>query len=157
MQKELINPFTESLVNVLSTMASTTASSGKAYYKEDNVDAISGDVSGIMGFSGDKYKGTLVISFSEAAICDIADKIFGEKKESVDSEIADMVGEITNMVSGGGRMKLAQSGFKFEASIPTTIIGKNHSISHKTNEKIVVVPFRTDAGEIYIEGCFQAV
>ncbi len=155
MQIKFMYPFIEALVNVLSTMAQTKITSGEPFIKKENSNGSFGDVSGIIGFTGSQAIGSLVISFSEPAILDIAKKIFGEEKTKIDEEIVDMVGEITNMVSGGGRMKLSVEGYKFESSIPSTITGKKHQISHKTSGETIVVPNKSDAGDIYIEVCFE--
>ncbi len=155
MDLKFINPFMIALVKVLSTMASTQVSHGEPFIRKDNTSGAFGDVSGIIGFTGKQAKGSMAISFSESAILDIAKKIFGEEKEKIDDEIADMVGEITNMVSGGGRMKLSVDGYKFESAIPSTIIGNNHNISHKTNGKTFVAPFKSDAGNIFVEVCIE--
>ncbi len=157
MELKFINPFMEALVNVLSTMASTQVSNGEPFIRKDNSYKAFGDASGIIGFTGPKAKGSISISFSESAILDIAKKIFGEEKDKIDAEIADMVGEITNMVSGGGRRKLSEEGYKFAASIPSTITGNNHNIFHKTNGQVTIVPFKSNAGDIFMEVCFEDI
>ncbi|MBF0564139.1 MAG: chemotaxis protein CheX, partial [Nitrospirae bacterium] len=65
------------------------------------------------------------------------------------------VGEITNMVTGGAKKILAERGYKFEMAIPTTIVGKNHVITHKTRGPIVIVPFKTTFGDFFVEVCFE--
>lgn len=31
-------------------------------------------------------------------------------------------------------------------AIPSTILGKNHTITYKTTDTVVIIPFKTDAG-----------
>ncbi|MEN8263156.1 MAG: hypothetical protein ABFR82_06805 [Nitrospirota bacterium] len=57
MNVELINPFLESLLNVLTTMATIKASPGNPALKKDKT--AFGDVTGIIGMSSKKAKGTL--------------------------------------------------------------------------------------------------
>jgi chemotaxis protein CheX len=107
---------------VLSTIASVQATPRKPFVKDSNTSKAYGDVSGIIGFTSDKAKGSMVITFSESAILDIANKMLGQKKEKLNNEIADLVGEITNMVTGGGKKKLSEQGYKFELAIPSTVM-----------------------------------
>jgi len=82
-------------------------------------------------------------------------KMLGESLDSIDGTVRDVVGEITNMVSGGAKKVLSEKGYKFEMAIPTTITGKSHSITHKTKGAIIVVPFTTEAGNFFVEVCFE--
>ena len=61
----------------------------------------------------------------------------------------------TRMVTGGAKRILAAKGYKFEMAIPSTIVGKDHTIYHKTNGPVVVVPFHMDGGSFFLEVCFE--
>lgn len=151
MKVEYINPFIEALVNVLSTMAQTEANRGKLFIKKE--EKAKGDVTGVIGLVGNLAKGSLAISFPEAVILEIAGRMLSDKFEKIDSEIADMVGEITNMVTGGAKKILSEQGYKFEMAIPSTIVGKDHTIQHNTKGPVVIVPFDTDVGPFFMEVC----
>lgn len=152
MDVRYINPFIESTLYVLKTLASTSVNSGKPYLKEGPV--AKGDVSGVIGLIGE-VKGTVSVSFEEASILPIVSNMFGEKQTELNDEIVDAVGEIANMISGQARQKLELLGRNLKAAIPTVIIGKNHTISHITNQKIIAIPFRTENGEFTIEVSFE--
>ncbi len=153
MNVELVNPFLDAIVNVLSVMAQTDAKAGKPYIKKG--DMAMGDVTGIIGLVGEQAKGSLAISFSESAILDITTKMLGEEITELDQTAADMAGEITNMVTGGAKKGLSEKGYVFELSIPTMIVGKEHNVSHKTAGTIVIIPFDTEAGSFFVEVCFE--
>ncbi len=153
MNIEFVNPFLEAIINVLSTMAQTEANPGKPYVKKGSI--AKGDVTGIIGLVGEQAKGSLSITFAESTILHIAFKMLGEKIEKVDETIADVVGEITNMVTGGAKKILSEKGYKFDMAIPTTIMGKDHAIVHKTKGTIIVVPFKTNSGGFVVEVCFE--
>lgn len=152
MDVRYINPFIESTIHVLKTMSSVTANVGKPYLKKDEV--AKGDVSGIIGLAGD-VKGSISVSFSEACILPIVSKMFGEKLTELNDEVKDAVGEISNMISGQARQKLEIIGRNLQAAIPIVIMGRNHTISHITKDKIVAIPFKTDGGEFTIEVSFE--
>lgn len=80
--------------------------------------------------------------------------MLGETILRVDAQVADCVGEITNMVTGGAKKILSEKGYTFDMAIPTTIIGENHSITHKTSGRIICIPFKTLAGSFFVEVCF---
>jgi chemotaxis protein CheX len=153
MNIEFINPFLESIVKVLATMANTTATPEKPFLKTTK--RANGDVSGIIGLAGEKAKGSLAITFTEPCILHIASQMIGEEVKNVDNSVADCVGEITNMVTGGAKKILSEKGYTFDMAIPSTIIGKNHSIAHKTVGPIICIPFKTASGSFFVEVCFS--
>lgn len=152
MDVRMINPFIEATLHVLETIAFIKAEGGRPYLKKDQV--AKGDVSGIIGLTGD-VKGTISVSFTEESILAIVSNMFGEKMNSLNEEVKDAVGEISNMISGQARQKLEELGRNLKAAIPTVIIGKNHSITHITDEKIIAIPFTSDFGGFTIEVCFE--
>ena len=152
MDVNIINPFIDSTIHVLETIASTKTDPGKPYLKKNSI--AKGDVSGVIGLTGEA-KGTISVSFTENCILAIVSKMFGEEMKSLDGEIQDAVGEIANMISGQARQKLEKLGKSLKAAIPTVVMGKGHSISHITSYPVIAVPFTTDKGEFTIEVCFE--
>lgn len=150
---EFVNPFLDALLNVLMTMAQTEAHRQSLGLKSDEV--ARGEVTGIIAMTGKQAKGSLAITFAAPAILDIFAKMMGEPKESVDKEVGDLVGELTNMVSGGARKTFSEKGLEFEMAIPAVIIGPGHTITHKTKGKVVLVTYQTTAGRFYVEICFE--
>ncbi len=140
-------------MNVMATMAKTEATPGRPFLKQDG--CAKGDVTGIIGMAGEKAKGSLAITFPEPAILHIASRMLGEELQKVDDSVADCVGEITNMVTGGAKRILSEEDYRFEMAIPTTIIGRGHAISHKTSGSIICIPFSTVAGDFFVEICFD--
>ena len=153
MDVKIINPFINATLNVLETMAFTKSAAGKPYLKKDNVAC--GDVSGVIGFTGEK-NGTVAVTFDEACILKIVSNMFGEKMTEINNEITDAVGEITNMISGQARKELEEIGKKFAGAIPTVISGKNHRVETMTKGPKVAIPFKTDAGNFTIEICLES-
>jgi chemotaxis protein CheX len=105
MNVEFVNPFLESLLNVLRTMAMMEATPGAPEVKKNDI--ANGDVTGLIGMAGDQAKGTLAITFTEPVIFEITRRMLGEEVTNIDETVTDMVGEITNMVTGGARWKRA--------------------------------------------------
>jgi len=111
-----------------------------------------GDISGIIGLTG-SATGSLAVSFSESAIIKIVSNMLGENIKSMDSDIKDAVGEITNMISGVARKNLEADGFYIQAAIPTVVSGKNHSIAHVMGGPSLIIPFEIDDGSFVVDVC----
>ncbi len=150
MDVKFINAFLEGTVNVLKTMAFVEPKPGKPYIKKDCV--ASGDISGIIGLTG-SVKGSLALSFSEACILRIVSNMLGEEITTMNHDINDAVGEITNMVSGVARKILESGGLNITAAIPTVVAGKNHSILHVMGGPSIIIPFSIDAGPFVVDIC----
>lgn len=148
----MINPFLEATVNVLSTMAMITPKTGKPYLKKDKT-AI-GEISGIIGMTG-HTKGVVILSFSKGAICKIVGSMLGEEYTEITSDINDAVGELTNMISGDARRRLAEAGYTFEAGLPTIVSGKGHEIESVTSGPVIVMPFTVEGHNFVLEASFE--
>ncbi|MCA1905164.1 MAG: chemotaxis protein CheX [Desulfarculus sp.] len=152
MNVEYINPFLKATANVLKTMAFTEANPGKPYLKKEA--AAAGDISGVIGITGET-EGSLSVSFSESCICHIVGNMFGEPVTSINKEVEDAVGELTNMISGDARRELAEKGIVLKSAIPTVISGKNHTVKHMANGPAIAIPFETPGGPFLVEVCFN--
>ena len=153
MDVKIVNPFINATLHVLETISSTKTSPGKPFLKEDQ--KAHGDVTAVIGLTGEA-SGTISVSFTETCILSIVSKMFGEEMTSINSEIQDAVGEISNMISGQARQKLESLGTTLKAAIPTVVTGKGHSITHITKYPIIAIPFETDKGSFTIEICIEA-
>ena len=153
MDVTLINPFITATINVLETMAFIRVDAGTPYLKKD--DTATGDVSGVIGLTG-VANGTIAVTFEAECILAVVSGMFGENMHELNSEIADAVGELTNMISGQARRELEERGKRFKAAIPSVITGKNHSIIHYTKGPKIAIPFRTAKGDFTIEVCFES-
>lgn len=152
MDVKLMNPFINATTNVLGTMAFTKAQAGKPFLKTD--DAAHGDVSGVIGFTGET-NGTVSVTFDESCILKIVSNMFGEEMTEINNEITDAVGEITNMISGQARKELEEMGKLFHGAIPSVISGKNHKLETMTKGPRIAIPFKTDAGSFTIIVCLE--
>jgi chemotaxis protein CheX len=148
---EIAKPFVEATVNVLSTMAMIQPKPGRPYVKKDKEAA--GDVSAVIGFTGDK-KGSISVTFTKESALSVVTNMLGEVEDPV-QDIKDAVGEITNMISGQARAGLQQMGLNFHGSTPTVIFGDGHTIQHVSKGPVMAIPFVTEAGEFTVEFSFE--
>jgi chemotaxis protein CheX len=153
MKVEFINPFLASLINVLSTMAQTELTPGKPKIKKDEV--ARGDVSGLIGMVGPQTKGSFSISFDESLALTIMERMLGERPDGINEEVTDMVGEITNMVTGGAKNLLGEKGYDFDMATPIVVSGSGHTITHQGDGTKLMMPFTSADGNAHIEVSFD--
>lgn len=152
MKAEFINPFLTSMTNVLTTMAQLESTPGKPVIKTSST--ASGVVTGIIGMAGEQLKGSFAVSFSEPVIFAITKRMLGEEVTCVNETVIDMVGELTNMATGGAKALLAEKGFDFDMAIPVMVSGQGHKIEHSSSGPTIVLPFTTEFGDFFIEVSF---
>jgi chemotaxis protein CheX len=58
------------------------------------------------------------------------------------------------MICGNARRDLEAKGHLIKGAIPTVIAGKNHTVKHISNDKVVAIPFSSDAGNFVLEISF---
>ncbi len=139
MDVRYVNPFINSVINTVETMVGTTPEPKPPYVKKDQM--TQGDITGIIGFAEKNISGSIALSFPEDAALKIYNAITGENIISISKDVEDSIGELTNIVAGGAKTVLAEEGLSFNISIPSVIVGKNHTISHKADSPVIVIPF----------------
>jgi len=153
MKVEFINPFLSSMLNVMSTMAQMELKPEKPKLKKGEI--AMGDVSGLIGMVSPETKGSLSITFDAPLALATMKGMVGEAPETVNEEITDLVGEITNMVTGGAKRMLSEKGFEFDMATPVVVSGPNHTIHHKSKGPVVIIALKAEAGKAYIEFSFD--
>jgi len=123
---------------------------GKPYLKQDQV--ATGDVSGIIGLTGDA-RGSLAITFTSPCIIAILHAMLGEQYTEINADVMDAVGELTNMISGDARKRLEGEGFIVTAALPTVVSGKDHVIKHVLGGPSIIIPFSTTHGMFVVDVC----
>ncbi len=152
MRAEILNPFIAATVDVLTTMAGIDPRRGSPSVKTEN--GASFDVSGLVGLSG-QVKGFVVLSFRESAVLHVVSGFLGEPVGEVNEHVRDAVGELTNMVAGGAKRALADAGYELKISVPSVVVGANHTITRPSGVPCFEIPFETDAGPFSVELCLK--
>ena len=147
-----INPFLHAVLNVLQTMARVEARPGSPYINKERTAV--GDVTGLIGITG-FTEGTISLTLDEGAILKIVNNMLYENFTEINDEIADAVGELTNMIAGQARAELSSLGMSFNASTPSVVTGKGHRINHIGNAPILSIPFSIDEGDFVVEAAFS--
>jgi len=146
MRAEYINPFIASVINTFDTMLSCKVTRGQLRLSNDASQLL--EISGIIGLSG-KAVGTVVVSFSEKVALESASAMLMMEATTIDDDVIDAVGELTNMVAGAAKAELKE--YDLSISLPNVITGSPHGIRFPSNVKPICVPFETPWGELILE------
>lgn len=146
-----INPFLAAVMNVLGTMANVKVTPKKPYLNKDRTAV--GDITGLIDVTG-YANGTMSLTLEKDAILKIVNNMLFESFTEIDDQIADAVGELTNMIAGQARAELAKNDMNFQAGSPSVTIGKGESLGHAPEAPILSIPFGTEDGDLVVEVCF---
>lgn len=146
MRAEYINPFVTSLKSTFQTMLECEAHRTELSVKKDNRARY--DVSGVIGLTG-KAVGTVVLTLSEQVALKAASTMLANEATTIDEEVLDAVGELTNMVAGGAKSQLEE--LQMSASLPSVVTGRDHEIHFPSDVTPLSIAFDTKWGPLAIE------
>ncbi|VAW81394.1 hypothetical protein MNBD_GAMMA12-2801 [hydrothermal vent metagenome] len=153
MDAKIINPVLTATIETLQLMANLKASPASPQVKSD-LEA-KGVISSILKMNGKKVQGSLALSFSFPLLQQMALTMLDEKISEVNNVAKDLAGELSNIVTGRSKALLHESGLDIDMAIPLTITGNAHQIDHKVNAPVILLPFNTPFGAIFVEICFK--
>jgi chemotaxis protein CheX len=105
-------------------------------------------VTGVIGLSG-KASGTVVVSLDRDVAISATERMLGQRPETIDDDVIDAVGEMTNMIAGKAKAGLEQ--FEMKLALPTVITGKNHVIRFGSTAQTICIPYTCQWGNISVE------
>lgn len=149
MDVKYINPFIRAVNNTMETMLGKAPVRNAPKIKEHMI--AQGDISGIIGFAGEFVQGSVALSFSTEAALKIYRTMMGEIFHKINHEVEDTVGELINIVAGGAKTEFENNGLSFRISIPTVVVGRQHTIAHRGTIPIVLIPFTWDGSSFVME------
>jgi chemotaxis protein CheX len=106
-------------------------------------------VSGIIGISG-KGVGTIVLSMSvSVAVKAASTMLMDPDLNEVNDDVMDAVGEVTNIVCGGAKAKLAQ--YSLSITLPNVLYGENCRLHFPQNSHPIMIPFKCEWGQLALQ------
>lgn len=149
-----ISAFLEATTNVITTMAGLGVQAQTPQIKKTATPL--GDIAGIMPMNSPDVRGQLVVSFTKDSILGVSSKMLGDEFLELNEEVMDVVGEITNMATGGAKAKLDVEGFDFDMARPYVVLKKDYdTLNLPSKNAQIVIPHNTDVGPIFIEIGFE--
>jgi len=117
----------------------------------DDVPRPRASVVGTVAFAG-KTCGLVVFYSTMDAARIITASMLGIEPDSVRDEVADAIGEVTNLIAGSFRTRMAHvAGETWAISVPAVTIGRDCHATHGRDAERVLCPFRMNEAEIVVE------
>lgn len=155
MRIEHVKPFIESVTKTMEMMLGSKPRVQKPYLKGTQPNW--GDVSGIIGFAGEKVIGSVAISMPQRSALGVYELMMGDTVTEITPDVQDSIGELTNIVAGNAKNFFAENGMHFNITVPSVIVGKRHNISYKENGKVLVIPFDMEKAPFVLELLLKVV
>jgi chemotaxis protein CheX len=108
------------------------------------------NVVALVGFAGE-ISGLVAFYSTLEAANEIAGSMLGVASSDVDGDMPDAIGEVSNMIAGAFRSRLAEEGMQCAISVPTVTTGSNFYTRCISQVQRVLCPFTMDAHEIFVE------
>ena len=110
-------------------------------------------VIGTVGFAG-SANGLVSFGASQTAGLEITAAMLGLEPEAVVADFPDAIGEVTNMIAGTFRTRMAAGGEKWSITIPVVMVGQD-LVGHSSGTTHVVCPFAMGPHALFVELALQ--
>ncbi|MCK6439590.1 MAG: chemotaxis protein CheX [Planctomycetes bacterium] len=158
MKSEYITPFVNAVQSTFQTMIGIDAKPGKPSLRKPGEPVTAAyQVCGVIGMSG-AAKGRVAVGFSGDTARSVVASFVGAQDPVAltPADIADGVGEITNMVAGAAKAAVHKDGQEMiNISIPNVLTGDTLSIAPASGHASIIVPFETVKGVFHLEVAFK--
>lgn len=153
---DFINPFIDSSMKTLNGLCGVNdIEAQKPYLLGQEVLDI--DISGTLAITSPYFRGSIAISFDDKVYKDIISKMLEENVGEIDLDNQDGAAEIINIIFGQTKAVLNQRGYSLDRAIPSVVRGRGHKIYQNSKIPILLVPFRSDLGNFWIQICVKAI
>ncbi len=159
MNQQYLQAVERAFLAVLDSMGGIKATAGNAYEKQSGSVLVDDSITAVISLSSDEVHFSVALIFPRAVVVAIAQRMLqGMDIDENSPMIADLAGEVANMVVGGAKNSLDESGNHLSLSLPVVVAGSDYHIEHKTESRVWLLPFECGLGQVYIEAgyCFRA-
>jgi chemotaxis protein CheX len=156
-QCELIGRLSEATLEVFDTMVFRALTPGTVIdgdvSTQNGTSRVAGvKVAGSVGFAGSQQSGVVVFLSGLAAAREITAAMLGmSSMDDLTGEVPDAIGEITNMIAGSFRTKMARDGDAWALSVPTVTVGADFRMRPVACRRRVLLPFAMGEAAIWVE------
>ena len=144
-----VNPFILGAVEVLQVQCQIKLEGGKPFLKGKEVQPAFA-ISSTIGVISDKFKGAISLNFQESFYLSLLSNMLGEPITEINNETQDGAAELLNMIYGSAKTQLNAKGYSLQKALPTVSRGQGIITSHG-NKPVIVVPMRSDFGQMHLE------
>ncbi len=155
MDQSYVIPFVRSLQNVFETMLQLPLQIGQPQVRksqEASSEHEVSDVSGIIGLSGD-IEGSVILCLPTATAERLASLFTGTELDCTHEDLADAIGELVNMISGGAKAQF--TGKEVSLSCPSVVLGSQHRVLNRRDTMTFEIACGSDVGNFTVEVVLQ--
>ena len=106
-----------------------------------------GNITGMIGVHG-KVSGFVNVNMSERMAIQAVGGLLQEQYQTLSAQVVDGVGEITNIIVGGIKSALANTGWAFpHITVPSVIVGNGYRMAYARGLEFLCVVFEHDDPE----------
>lgn len=155
MSNTIAEAIKDALEEVVKTYTGITPNLQETIVRKDEDLVALGDISAIIGLTGEKVSGVFVVSFKKDLLFYFMKMLFGEEPKEINQEVLDAAGEIANMICGGFRRRLENFGPSLRASVPSMVTGDNHRIHSLCKSPRISFVYKVNNSSLIIEFCLD--
>lgn len=148
---QIVDIICSATTDVLSTMFNMEMVAEPAYTDQTSAPLNDG-VLAFVGLAGSSA-GTGAIGCSSSFSCHLCSQMLMNEYETVNDDVLDAMGELTNMIIGNVKTRLEDELGPMALSIPTVIHGRNFSSRSIGNADWTIVPFRHGEERLLVQVC----
>lgn len=151
-REELVEAIAKATTEVFSTMLNLPLTPGKMQTEPTVAAAPASGIVSLIGLAG-PWVGTGSLACTGTLACRLSSHFLMTPFESVNEEVLDAIGEITNMVVGNVKTALEEKVGPMGLSTPTVIFGRNFQTRSARIHEWTVVPFNCEGERLYVQIC----
>lgn len=151
---QFFKPFVQGALKTLTTQCSMVISAQKPFIKGKQPQAHIA-IAGVIGITSNTFNGTITLCFPEVVFLGAMSAMLGETFKEITDDLQDGVAELLNIIFGQAKIVLNQQGYSIQKAIPTVVRGTNLSTRAMSHSLVMVLPFKTELGEFFIEICSE--
>lgn len=144
-QQRLVEALTQSTQSIFQTMCGFDMKPAGIQHMVTN--RAQHELNGIISISG-KLKVTLVLSLSKELAFNVVKAFLGAPADSVNSDVIDVVGELTNMICGNAKERLSIQGLSL--GLPTVVAGPSMIVAFESGLDISQLSFESAEGSMSV-------
>ena len=153
---DFINPFIDSSMKTLNGLCgASNIQAQKPYLLGD--EKLEVDISGTLAISSPYFKGSIAITFDNDVYKTVVSKMLEENVGDIDINNQDGAAEIINIIFGQTKAVLNQRGYSLDRAIPSVLRGRGHKIYPNSKIPVLLVPFRSELGNFWMQICVKAI
>jgi chemotaxis protein CheX len=139
-------------LDVFTTMLSLPIVAGEMRTEPTSAMSPKSGIVSLIGVAG-VWAGTGCLACSGALACRLSSLFLMTPFETVNEDVLDALGEITNMIVGGVKTSLEEMAGPMGLSTPTVIYGRNFQTRSARVHEWTVVPFDCEGETLWVQMC----